>query len=413
MYRITKFKLLATVFVLFSSQMSFALEFDSNFGDHGKIVAQFNWNYDSGNFASLAQMGDSFFVAGKRYDGIFEVKKYDMNGKPDATFSSPAFPIDQRLAARTPNVKLAPAHDDSLYVVWNFYGRGSEPGREALIYKINATTGELLRSFGNNGVVSYPSGNWDTLAGFVVDSQNRLLFSDFDDIRRLLPNGDLDATFHVKPYEYPSTMADVDYMILDSQDRIFIFGRVEGSYDRIIGQTYLSDGTLDINGACTGSSFPHFSLCSGRMIHAFPDGAGSYPWSSSIDEHNRFSVNIVWKSNDRFWAISKFDSSGILDLSFGIDGVVYVPGKEGEFPDRIRHIVSTPTGGALVIASDRALTFDPSGQIVDNVELPYQEGLFPFADLLKVTDTTALVAYRYKVSNGDRGTAIKKILLQH
>lgn len=208
--------------------------------------------------------------------------------------------------------------------------------------------GKPFAGFGNNGVSTAASGQSAMAIG--VQSTGSLVLAGYtgdplnpgsNDFRvtRLLPNGNLDATFGNGGYaQFPSNNnGDIlNALLVNPDDSIIVGGRL-----LMGGNTKFALAKLDANGVLDETGFG----AGGIVVEPAAGNSGNV---MAIARHGEgyLAVGYATFSGNYRYVVARFDGNGALDTEFGIDGVVVSP-----FAQRNRgyDLEVLPNGGFIVV----------------------------------------------------------------
>jgi len=203
---------------------------------------------------------------------------------------------------------------------------------DLLVIRHNAD-GTLDETFGSGGIASFDSEDrQERVVSLSLQSDGKIvvcgnLFVSLSDIQplywfviRVNTDGTLDTSFGDAGWQL---IGGVDFVptkchdsAVQSDDKILIVGEtLTTDYDRGTVVRLNSDGTIDDSFGVNGVFFPH-----PQPIYNFLDGIAVQPDGMIIAYGSIYGPNIEY--ND--YLIIRFDQNGILDPSFGIDGISIV-----------------------------------------------------------------------------------------
>jgi uncharacterized delta-60 repeat protein len=215
--------------------------------------------------------------------------------------------------------------------------------------------------FGNNGMVTYHGGNWDSGKSIVLDNSSRILVcgnirtdTTGDDLAiwRYMDNGSLDDSFgdngvvtHHGAADGSNYHDQGEAITIDNRGRILVCGSSQGTnnYDLAIWR-YMADGSLD-----------HSFGGDGVVTHNGAAGGNSVDIGTSItlDNWGRIIVcGFSWNGNDYDMTIWRYNADGSLDKSFGNDGVVTHHGAAGGNGDDKGHSVILDESGRIHVCGE-------------------------------------------------------------
>lgn len=219
------------------------------------------------------------------------------------------------------DVGLAITTDGSgkIYVV----GNSKNTTTDMAIWRYNSD-GTLDASFGNGGVVIYDGSVFDTAYGIALDGNGKILVTGYVDnptsidmaIWRYNSDGTPDTTFDTDGVVIVDVAGNTDYgwsIVIAANGRILVSGIGDNGTDSdamIWG--YNSDGTPDTTFGVNG-------------VAVFDGGFNDIGFDIKLDAQGRLlqggwtytSTNV----SDRHAAIWRYSASGVLDTTFGTNGM--------------------------------------------------------------------------------------------
>lgn len=312
---------------------------DSSFGTNGKVRTDLNGSYDQ--LYSLAIRGDSILAGGvsvKSEVSNFTLVRYTPDGSIDSSFglngiAYAEFGNDSQINS------LALANNNTIvaagYVY--YYNPGNDSWAENLALARFKPDGTLDSSFGTNGLINSDIGGRDDALlsaavlenGSVVTSGTTFdtTINNYDFILLRydiagVPDNSFNGTGLVKEYYRWPVESYMGPIALQPDGKKVVGGEAD-IYDEYGNYTYVfalarvkTDGTLD-------SSFG----TNGRVITQFPEGDASayvlgirnnYIYAGGYGEHFIDSTG----NYDEDFALARYTMDGILDSSFGTNGIV-------------------------------------------------------------------------------------------
>lgn len=196
-------------------------------------------------------------------------------------------------------------------------------------------SGILDTTFGNNGIVFTDLSNNNNYGEFniflytsfkinAIDSNNNIILSGYVGtidlsasifVSRYLPNGQIDTTFGQNGITFANFSGNdgsEEYsVIVDQQDNIIVVGRDYDISNNIYYYglaRFLPSGILDVNFGNEGT-----------IISNFSENDYSAAISVAIDKNNNIVIAGIANNSA---ALARYLPTGILDLSFGVQGTV-------------------------------------------------------------------------------------------
>ena len=338
---------------------------DTSFDGDGRITTDFFGFIDVAQAIAvqtdgkIAVAGFTETIYGGGYD--FALARYNANGSLDTNFDG-----DGKLTANFTGGELAYdlviQPDGKIVVVGNTFTEMS--GGVALV-RFN-TNGSLDTSFGTNGKVVAALGNGrGTATSVALQSNGKIVIGGygtstmFDEdffVARLESNGQLDATFGTNGVRFTDMSGGDDDAALDialqMDGKIVAVGYAVMQTGNFAMTRYTTDGNLDTNFGNAGkviTEFDEFSSANRVVIQA--DG--------KIVSAGYATRNVGAEFN---FGLSRHNSNGSLDTSFGSGGKVITEFATGFHRDEARGVVIQPDGKIIAagntssqVATDFAL----------------------------------------------------------
>jgi uncharacterized delta-60 repeat protein len=356
MYHMKKNIFIAYLFTNFLFSQNVVL--DSSFGVGGKVITSLSSNGDGiltsefqtdGRIVSLSSINN-----GTNYSDII-LSRHTINGSLDLSFGINGV-LNTNLKSYYPIHALKIQSDDKILVS----GSNDTTGGNFSVKRFNSD-GTIDTTFGNNGV---SLGAYQFLFDSALEIQNdsKILISgsffgsmqgDFRDfgVIRLNLDGTLDTTFG----NFGKVIQNI---ALNSDDIVYSVKTLSDNKIIVSGYNYIdsntgndfvmmklnSDGTLDTTFGTDGKIITDFGgsdffpcLALGQNDEIFVGGI------------TRIMVNNVVKSNI---SIGKYNSDGLIDTSFGINGKVNTQATNPDFSLSISEIIVLNDGKLMCAGVD-------------------------------------------------------------
>lgn len=194
------------------------------------------------------------------------------------------------------------------------------------------TDGSLDVNFGDHGKVTNDLGSVDMAQSVALQVDGKILVAGTNGLLRYNANGSIDTTFGV------AGKVDGSYFSITIQGDGKILGVGDTNGKSWIAR-YSLDGTLDTTFGVGGTSTSDFGFSSdsaGHLLAVQADGKILLTGSSNK------------RPNHYDFAVARYDSNGVLDAHFGINGVVTSTISGWDFP---HGITLQPNGKILVVGS--------------------------------------------------------------
>jgi uncharacterized delta-60 repeat protein len=297
---------------------------DRSFGDHGQAAV--GWG---GQFTRILVRPDGRIVVHDQYG--WSVTQLNADGSPDPTFGVgghvdwSSFP-DFHFTSGVVNVALTP--DGGLVFSANVYNYpGLDPVYGGSMVGRLLPDGTVDRSFGQGGRIITDRSGFAPHHNLRVLADGAILLDNDGVLRRLRPDGSPDPTF--TPFAvrgYDEALGD---LVVEPDGRIVVMSEGDGGLVRLN-----LDGTLDETfhrgGGPDGPWDPQDPF-RGWDLAKFP--ASESGWDINEFEWSRMArqadgkyllASQVWESNAEGaeLVVSRFNTDGTLDRTFGYDGSV-------------------------------------------------------------------------------------------
>ena len=266
------------------------------------------------------------------------VLKYDLNGNPDASFGTDGLFFLDIGSANGVATKLLQQPDGMILVAgWTRFGN-----KEQYVVARLSEDGVLDTDFGVDGIatgsVSGSSFAEDEIADAAFLSDGRIVAagrsyngqSDDGFMICLNPDGSLDDTFGnggavVIDFEGGAPSEIATAIAVNANDEIFVGGRVSiefGEEDSQFITKFDDSGIMD----------PDFGT-DGSAIYTIAPNVIAGLNALAIDNEGRILAGggaFDTDELDNNFFLTRFDTDGLLDVSFGIDGSVILPRSSNE-----------------------------------------------------------------------------------
>ncbi len=370
---------------------------DTSFGTDGKVTTQVaSGNNNSEGARSVALQSDGKIVTAG-YANVtspaqghnFALVRYNPDGSPDPSFgfNSNGIVITHIAVEQAFAVAI---QADGRIVAAGSSGASTNSLDFALIRY--TTNGLLDASFGSNGIVTTPVGNSsDEARSMAIQPDGKIVLAGYARISstntdiaivRYNENGSLDNTFGAGGKvltNIGSSNEEANALVIQPDGKIVVAGFAgNGASDDFAIIRYNPDGSLDAGFGSGGKVTTSIGIGSDtiRSINIQPDGKLVAVGSSS-------------NGSELGFAVARYNSSGTLDATFGIGGVIVTTaisnGNDEAFASAIDPegriiaagygVVDGNTDYAVVRYSDNCSTATPVATISGRVLTPSGLGL--------------------------------------
>jgi uncharacterized delta-60 repeat protein len=312
--------------------MSKAGDLDLTFGPDGNglVITDFSNNSSDDRANSVVIDNNNKIVVAGYTDANgsndFALARYDNSGFLDTTFGTNGLVITDFSNNSDDEVNSVVIDNNNKIVVAGYTYDNSYYYFALARYD---NSGILDTTFGTNGLVitDFSNNSDDTAESVVIDNNNKIVVAGYtfangsDDfaLARYDNSGNLDLSFGINGLVITdfSNNSD-DYarsVVIDNNNKIVVAGytNVNGSYDFALAR-YDNSGNLDLS----------FGI-NGLVITDFSNNSDDTAESVVIDNNNKIVVaGYIYDSdsNTHDFALARYDNSGILDTTFGTNGLV-------------------------------------------------------------------------------------------
>ncbi len=317
---------------------------DNSFDSDGIVTSEIG---SSGNRAhAMVIQGDGKIVlAGYSYNGTdndFAVARYNTNGSLDNSFDTDGYNSTGFNTFSNDRAFAVAIQNDEKIIVAG-YNTGEDSDRDFALVRYNSD-GSLDNFFGTGGIVSTPlADGGDEARSVVVQDDGKIVVAGFSfdfatrvfAIVRYDSNGNLDNTFDGDGIVTTSIASydDAAYnMVMQDDGKFILVGyTVNDTYDFALVR-YNTDGSLDNTFDSDG-------------IVITPIGSiEDLPYAITIQDDEKIIVGGHSKTADDNFALVRYNTNGILDNTFGTEGIVTTDIGTGESEDKIYALALQPDG---------------------------------------------------------------------
>lgn len=333
---------------------------DASFGNNGIVLTSIGTNFqDQKNSVILLNNGKILVSSGNGnaftgYD--FAIVRYNADGTLDSSFGTNGIILtDVNLYRNLPvSIQLL---EDNKFIIGGFINNlGTGNLSNFLIVKYNEN-GTLDTTFGSNGVVNYNFGTIennliitvDDLSVLKIQADGKIIvsgsiaqsdYSQYDfGLMRLNVDGSIDADFGQNGFVLTDFGSDelVESMHILDNDKIIVCGTYylnSFSNQKIAIAQYNSDGSLDSD---YGDG--------GKTLSDLNENQYGFVYSSEIQLDGKLLVTGLQNNNNADFFVSRFNTNGTLDTSFGVNGVQVIDSgvNEGAFTS-----ITQPDGKIII-----------------------------------------------------------------
>ncbi|WP_018614375.1 Calx-beta domain-containing protein [Segetibacter koreensis] len=300
---------------------------DSSFGVNGRVTTDFNDSYDEAN--SITLQGDKIIVAGPTYNpGIgndgFALARYTAYGILDASFGMSG-KVTTYFNSSYQGTTAITLQGDKIIMCGDAHNSVNNNQDFALVrYTADGALDSSFGDFGGHGLLTghFPTiqtsftstalqGNKIIAAGYALNYYN----SDFA-LARYTTAGTFDSSFGVNgkvTTDFNNSNDHANAIVLQG-DKILVAGAT-GDYphaDFALAR-YTTDGVLDSSFGVSGLVTTNFEVIIG---YGGNDGANSI-----VLQGDKIIV-AGYANNNTYFALARYTANGMLDSSFGINGIV-------------------------------------------------------------------------------------------
>ena len=317
---------------------------------YGDGIATYG-SYGFGHGVAIQHDGKIVVVGESDWDAV--ILRYNSDGTLDSSFGGRDGIVTYDMGTDDITFFAVALQTDGKIVVAGF---ADYPAYQTLVLRYNSD-GTLDNTFSSDGVVTYQNNYYENGhdCGLAIQSDGKIVvatgyaFNGYDSnilVLRYDSNGTLDSTFSGDGIvRYNGTAAGADYghaVAIQPDGKIVVVGEtINGANFDVIILRFNSNGTLD-------------STFSGDGIATYDSGSYDYGRAVAIQADGKI---VVVGSNYNPWVegnilILRYDKNGILDKTFGNDGVVKYDSGISDFYDG-NAVVDQPDGKIVVTGGIR------------------------------------------------------------
>jgi len=292
---------------------------DNTFGINGIVIMRVFMRNDFG-YGVVVQPDGKIVVAGGSWNGNdwdVLVMRFNSDGTPDISFGSYGVVVYDS-GSDEESYGIALQQNGEIVVVGYKFSYGL-PCHDALIVRYNSD-GTLDRTFGEGGITIYNSrlDGLDFGSAVALQPDGKIVVAGYSNtgfsiyeafVLRYNSNGSLDSTFGEDGVViYNNFYQDFGYGVaIQPNGKIVVVGEEYG--DSLVLR-YNSDGTLDRSFGKDGS---------------VTFDSGGYDYSSAVAIQPQGKIVVTGSSNGNT-LILRYNNDGLLDSTFGGDGVIFYEG---------------------------------------------------------------------------------------
>ncbi|MFI5405685.1 MAG: T9SS type A sorting domain-containing protein [Nitrososphaerales archaeon] len=293
-------------------------DLDNTFGVNGFVLTQIGTSSDQINSLALQSDG-KILAAGYTYSGTtfkFALARYDQNGTLDNTFGTSGIVITQIGVDGDQINSIAIQGDGKILAAGNYYN-GSNYDFVLVRYNLD---GSLDNTFGINGIVTTQIGSaGEEINSLLVQPDGKIVAGGYSEtgtnnftLARYNPNGTLDNTFGTNGITTNTLIGEAKTIMRQADGKIvsscYFYNGVDADFGIV---RYNSNGTLDNTFGTNG-------------ITSSPIGSSNdYVYSSAIQTDGKIVLAGYYdKVNDADFALARFNTNGMIDNTFGTNGIV-------------------------------------------------------------------------------------------
>ena len=351
--------LFAVIFT-FAAQLSVAApgDLDSTFGVGGMVTSDFRRSNDLA-YATALQTDGKIIIAGIRFvgnsaqGGDFLVARYNPDGTLDRTFGQRGQVItDLGLTEQAAAVAVQP--DGKIVIAGGTYDIFPSSGGMYALVRYNSN-GSIDPTFGNAGVVTTSFGTSGCFASAMAIQADGKIVAAGTNYRDFSSDSDFAVARYNADGSLDSSFGGGGFVSTDFNQGL----------DAALSVALQADGKIITAGsAVSGASFYDFALvrylANGTLDSTFGSGGKveSDLGSNNLDQANAVALQsdgkivaagttIARNGLDQFFAITRYNSDGTLDNSFGRRGLTTV--DFGSFSQRARSVLLQTDGKIVAV----------------------------------------------------------------
>ena len=297
---------------------------DTNFGTSGIITTQIGSNTSNSQIlCSAIQADGKIVVAGYYYDTNVAtqivIARYNTDGSIDTNFGTAG--ITTTLIGSGCSAKAMVLDASGNIVV---AGSAIINGNPQIAIARYTTAGILDNNFGTNGIVTTPIGVRASANAISIDNGNNIVIagSSTDGVTsnafmlaRYNSTGALDTTFANAGIALTpiGNASEINSMGIDGSGNIVISGYSNTGSDVVTIARYKNTGNLDTDFNSGGDT---------PGIITQPYGNRARVNALTLDSSNNIIITGYFNTDKSNYFISRYTSSGIIDNTFGVSGIV-------------------------------------------------------------------------------------------
>ena len=351
----------SAAFPLVQAQSVAPGDLDTTFGSGGKVITAITSDNDGptrariqpdGKIVTVGYAADNDF--GFTYNAF--IVRHNADGTVDNSFGTNGSVVVDSDSYEIYFTDFVILPDGKLLVTAN----KSTTTTDLVIYRY-ISNGTLDAAFGTNGVITTPLGNNTREHRIVLQPDGKFVVASYAGsggvaVVRYNPNGTLDGTFGIggitRTLVGNSTYPGVSEILVQTDGKLLVAGEAfSGINTDIFVLRYNPNGTLDnsfgANGAVQTDVDNLYNVVGGMALQ--PDGRIIVNGSN----HNHSLVNNPIVSS----SVVRYNANGTLDNTFGTNGIVRITEPPSQYPEGIASALAIQQNGKILTAGGRNRTF--------------------------------------------------------
>jgi uncharacterized delta-60 repeat protein len=338
-------------------------DLDTTFGSGGKVITRITSHNDRPARARIQPDGKIVtvgFVTDNDFGSLINsfLVRHNADGTVDNSFGTNGSVVLGSLSEAIDFQDFVILQDGKLLVTANKSINGGTP-TDLFIYRYTAN-GTLDATFGTNGVITTPLGSGTLEQRIVLQPDGKFVVASqtYNEVAvvRYNPNGTLDATFGTSGITRTSVENSfnpvVGEILVQTDGKLLVAGEARfGSNTNIFVLRYNPNGTLDntfgANGIVQTDIDNQYNPVGGMALQ--PDG------KIIVNGSNFTSYNPISPLSS---SIVRYNANGTLDNTFGTNGIVRITEPPSQnYPAGIAFALAVQQNGKILTAGERNGTF--------------------------------------------------------
>ncbi len=340
----------SAAFPLVQAQTGAPGDLDTTFGSGGKIVTDITLGPDEPTRVRIQPDGKIVTVGFNDGNGFYPPEsflvRHNADGTVDNSFGTNGSVVVTSISGYDiPFSDFVILPDGKFLVTGNRYIQSSGLS-SLLIYRYTAN-GTPDAAFGTNGVITTPVGSYDLRIvlqpdGKFVVAGAKYIGNNIDEVAivRYNPDGTLDTTFGTGGITQTSVgnrQLRVREILVQSDGKLLVAGFRFASIRDIFVLRYNPNGTLDNSFGANG------------IVQMNIDNQDTFVGGMALQPDGKIIVN-GYRSSPWISFIARYNTNGTLDNTFGANGIVRITEPPSQFPVLIGYALAIQQNGKILTA---------------------------------------------------------------